>query len=111
MRAAPCLPQLIQGKLADMYTRLQSSRAYVYTAARDADAGRASRKDCASVILLAAEVRGGVRACVHLPFMQVTCMHMHPEIITVAVQVRAHANLHVESISTEMYTPTSLFPR
>ncbi|KAG2427925.1 hypothetical protein HXX76_011912 [Chlamydomonas incerta] len=48
--------QLIQAKLADMYTRLQSSRAYVYAVAAAADSGLpADRKDCASVILMAAE--------------------------------------------------------
>ncbi|GIL75372.1 hypothetical protein Vretimale_7955 [Volvox reticuliferus] len=47
--------QLIQAKLADMYTRLQSARAYVYSVAAAADAGTADRKDCASVILYAAE--------------------------------------------------------
>ncbi|EFJ48945.1 hypothetical protein VOLCADRAFT_59964 [Volvox carteri f. nagariensis] len=47
--------QLIQAKLADMYTRLQSARAYVYSVAAGADAGVADRKDCASVILYAAE--------------------------------------------------------
>ncbi|KAG2482300.1 hypothetical protein HYH03_018764 [Edaphochlamys debaryana] len=47
--------QLIQGRLADMYTRLRAARAYVYSVAAAADAGAADRKDCASVILLAAE--------------------------------------------------------
>ncbi|RWR95575.1 isovaleryl-CoA dehydrogenase, mitochondrial [Cinnamomum micranthum f. kanehirae] len=47
--------QLIQGKLADMYTSLQSSRSYVYSVARDCDSGKIDRKDCAGVILLAAE--------------------------------------------------------
>ncbi|KAK1320492.1 hypothetical protein QJS10_CPA03g01305 [Acorus calamus] len=47
--------QLIQGKLADMYTSLQSSRSYVYSVARDCDNGKIDRKDCAGVILLAAE--------------------------------------------------------
>eukprot|EP00262_Sarcandra_glabra_P020360 TRINITY_DN8065_c0_g1_i2.p1 TRINITY_DN8065_c0_g1~~TRINITY_DN8065_c0_g1_i2.p1 ORF type:complete len:410 (+),score=72.20 TRINITY_DN8065_c0_g1_i2:124-1353(+) len=47
--------QLIQGKLADMYTSLQSSRAFVYSVARDCDNGTADRKDCAGVILFAAE--------------------------------------------------------
>lgn len=50
--------QLVQGMLADMYTRMQASRAYVYKVAADADAGRSGpslRRDCASVILLAAE--------------------------------------------------------
>ncbi|KAG1371585.1 isovaleryl-CoA dehydrogenase, mitochondrial [Cocos nucifera] len=47
--------QFIQGKLADMYTSLQSSRAFVYSVARDCDSGKIDRKDCAGVILLAAE--------------------------------------------------------
>ncbi|CAL9092899.1 unnamed protein product [Musa acuminata var. zebrina] len=47
--------QFIQGKLADMYTSLQSSRAFVYSVARDCDSGKVDRKDCAGVILLAAE--------------------------------------------------------
>ncbi|KAL4189208.1 hypothetical protein AMTRI_Chr08g164360 [Amborella trichopoda] len=47
--------QFIQGKLADMYTSLQSSRSFVYSIARDCDSGRIDRKDCAGVILFAAE--------------------------------------------------------
>ena len=47
--------QLIQGKLADMYTVTAASRAFVYRTAAEADAGRANRKDCAAVILYAAE--------------------------------------------------------
>uniref|UniRef100_A0A7R9YVX4 Isovaleryl-CoA dehydrogenase, mitochondrial n=1 Tax=Chlamydomonas euryale TaxID=1486919 RepID=A0A7R9YVX4_9CHLO len=50
--------QLVQGKLADMYTRMASSRAFVYKVAADADAGHSGqqlRRDCASAILLAAE--------------------------------------------------------
>jgi len=47
--------QLIQGKLADMYTRLQSSRAYVYSVARAADEGKVSNMDCASLILHTSE--------------------------------------------------------
>ncbi|KAK9029362.1 hypothetical protein V6N11_026480 [Hibiscus sabdariffa] len=47
--------QLIQGKVADMYTSLQSSRSYVYSVARDCDSGRVDPKDCAGVILSAAE--------------------------------------------------------
>jgi hypothetical protein len=49
------LLQLIQGKLADMYTVCQASRAYVSWVAAEADAGRATRQDCASVILYTAE--------------------------------------------------------
>lgn len=47
--------QFIQGKLADMYTSLQSSRSYVYSVARDCDSGNVNPKDCAGVILCAAE--------------------------------------------------------
>ncbi len=47
--------QLIQGKLADMYTFTQASRAYLYSVARAADRGEATRKDAAAVILFTAE--------------------------------------------------------
>ncbi|CAN1249513.1 Isovaleryl-CoA dehydrogenase, mitochondrial [Linum perenne] len=47
--------QFIQGKVADMYTSLQSSRAYVYSVARDCDNGKVDPKDCAGVILTSAE--------------------------------------------------------
>lgn len=47
--------QLMQGKIADMYTSLQACRAYTYSVARACDAGHASRKDCAGVILYVAE--------------------------------------------------------
>jgi len=47
--------QLMQGKLADMYTATSFCRSYLYTMARSADAGHASRKDCAGVILVCAE--------------------------------------------------------
>ncbi|XP_057526880.1 isovaleryl-CoA dehydrogenase, mitochondrial [Amaranthus tricolor] len=47
--------QFIQGKIADMYTALQSSRSYVYSVARDCDGGKVNPKDCAGVILCAAE--------------------------------------------------------
>ncbi|KAL3618615.1 hypothetical protein CASFOL_037697 [Castilleja foliolosa] len=47
--------QFIQGKVADMYTSLQSSRSYVYSVARDCDSGLVNPKDCAGVILCAAE--------------------------------------------------------
>ena len=47
--------QLMQGKLADMYTTLSASRAYVYAVARACDAGTVSRKDAAGAILYAAE--------------------------------------------------------
>ena len=47
--------QLIQGKLADMYTQMNAARAYVYTVARACDSGRTTRKDAAGAILYAAE--------------------------------------------------------
>jgi isovaleryl-CoA dehydrogenase len=47
--------QFIQGKVADMYTRLNAARAYVYAVARACDAGRTTRKDAAGAILFAAE--------------------------------------------------------
>jgi len=47
--------QLIQGKLADMYTRMNAARAYVYTVAKACDAGKTTRKDAAGAILYAAE--------------------------------------------------------
>jgi isovaleryl-CoA dehydrogenase len=47
--------QLMQGKLADMYTTLNSCAAYTYAVARACDTGRATRVDAAGCILLAAE--------------------------------------------------------
>src|SRR5258707_11253754 len=47
--------QLMQGKLADMYTTLSASRAYVYAVAKACDRGKTTRKDAAGVILFAAE--------------------------------------------------------
>ena len=47
--------QLVQGKIADMYTAMNSSRAYVYAVARAADQGRITRQDAAGAILFAAE--------------------------------------------------------
>jgi isovaleryl-CoA dehydrogenase len=47
--------QLIQGKLADMYADCNATRSYVHAVARQADSGRADRKDCAAVILYAGE--------------------------------------------------------
>jgi isovaleryl-CoA dehydrogenase len=47
--------QLMQGKLADMYVALNTSRAYVYAVAKACDAGRTTRKDAAGAILYAAE--------------------------------------------------------
>jgi isovaleryl-CoA dehydrogenase len=47
--------QLVQGKLADMYTTLNACRAYVYAVAKASDRGRTTRKDAAGAILYAAE--------------------------------------------------------
>lgn len=47
--------QLMQGKLADMYTILNASRAYLYAVCRACDRGSESRKDAAAVILYTAE--------------------------------------------------------
>ncbi len=47
--------QLMQGKIADMYTTMNACRSYVYSAARAADNGKVSRKDAAGCILYAAE--------------------------------------------------------
>jgi isovaleryl-CoA dehydrogenase len=47
--------QLIQGKIADMYTHLNASRAYLYAVARACDCHQQNRKDAAAVILFAAE--------------------------------------------------------
>ncbi|NNM52513.1 MAG: isovaleryl-CoA dehydrogenase, partial [Pseudomonadales bacterium] len=47
--------QLMQGKLADMYTLLNASRAYLYAVAQACDRGQSARKDAAAVILYCAE--------------------------------------------------------
>src|SRR5881396_232523 len=47
--------QLIQAKVADMYTAFNACRAYVYTVARACDRGQTTRKDAAGAILYAAE--------------------------------------------------------
>ena len=47
--------QLMQGKIADMYTKLSASRAYVYAVARACDAGHVSRRDCAGAILYSSD--------------------------------------------------------
>jgi isovaleryl-CoA dehydrogenase len=47
--------QLIQAKLADMYTQMNAAKAYVYTVAKACDKGRVTRKDAAGAILFAAE--------------------------------------------------------
>jgi len=47
--------QLMQGKLADMYTMLNAARAYVYAVAQACDRGETTRKDAAGAILFASE--------------------------------------------------------
>ena len=47
--------QLIQGKLADMYSTLNASRAYAYAVAKACDRRETTRKDAAAVILFTAE--------------------------------------------------------
>ena len=48
--------QLIQGKIADMYTRTNAARAYVYAVAQSCDRSETTRKDAAGAILYAAEL-------------------------------------------------------
>jgi isovaleryl-CoA dehydrogenase len=47
--------QLMQGKLADMYTTMNAAKAYVYAVARACDRGATTRKDAAGAILYAGE--------------------------------------------------------
>jgi len=47
--------QLMQGKLADMYTRMNAARAYVYIVAKACDRGETTRKDAAAAILFSSE--------------------------------------------------------
>lgn len=47
--------QLMQGKIADMYTKMNSCRAYVYAVARACDLGQVTRQDAAACVLLASE--------------------------------------------------------
>ncbi len=47
--------QLMQGKLADMYSRMNAARAYCYTVAKACDRGETTRKDAAAAILFASE--------------------------------------------------------
>jgi isovaleryl-CoA dehydrogenase len=54
--------QLMQGKLADMYVATNAARAYVYSVAKAADRGAATRADAAGVILYAAEAASAVAA-------------------------------------------------
>jgi len=48
--------QLVQGKLADMYTGMNAARAYVYSVAKSCDRGETTRKDAAGAILYSAEL-------------------------------------------------------
>ena len=47
--------QLMQGKVADMYSTMNACKAYVYAVAKACDRGETTRKDAAGVILYAAE--------------------------------------------------------
>ncbi|KAF8350594.1 acyl-CoA dehydrogenase NM domain-like protein [Amanita rubescens] len=47
--------QLMQAKIADMYTNMNASRSYVYAVARACDRGKISRRDCAGAILYSTE--------------------------------------------------------
>ena len=47
--------QLMQGKIADMYTAMNSARAYVYEVARSCDKGTVTRQDAAACCLYASE--------------------------------------------------------
>jgi isovaleryl-CoA dehydrogenase len=47
--------QLMQGKIADMYTKMNSARAYVYEVARSCDRGAVTRQDAAACVLYASE--------------------------------------------------------
>jgi isovaleryl-CoA dehydrogenase len=52
--------ELMQGKLADMYTTMNACKAYVYALGRACDRGEATRKDAAGAILYAAEKATGM---------------------------------------------------
>jgi len=47
--------QLMQGKIADMYTKMNSARAYTYAVARACDRGEVTRQDAAACVLYASE--------------------------------------------------------
>ncbi|HHX89196.1 MAG TPA: isovaleryl-CoA dehydrogenase [Paracoccus sp.] len=47
--------QLMQGKIADMYTAMNSARAYIYEVARACDRGEVTRQDAAACVLYASE--------------------------------------------------------
>ncbi|QTH63919.1 isovaleryl-CoA dehydrogenase [Psychrosphaera ytuae] len=48
--------QLVQGKIADMYTQMNAAKAYTYAVAQACDRGETTRKDAAAVILYGAEL-------------------------------------------------------
>lgn len=48
--------QLVQGKVADMYTQMNAAKSYVYMVAQACDRGETTRKDAAAVILYSAEL-------------------------------------------------------
>lgn len=48
--------QLVQGKLADMYTGMNAAKSYVYNVAKPCDRGETTRKDAAGAILYSAEL-------------------------------------------------------
>ena len=52
--------ELMQGKLADMYTTMNATRAYVYAVGKACDRGETTRKDAAGAILYAAEKATGM---------------------------------------------------
>jgi len=47
--------QLMQGKIADMYTKMNSARAYVYAVAAACDRGEVTRQDASACVLYASE--------------------------------------------------------
>ena len=54
--------QLVQGKIADMYTTMNASRAYVYAVAKACDRGETTREDAAGAILYAVGEGDAMRA-------------------------------------------------
>ena len=48
--------QLVQGKVADMYTQMNAAKSYIYMVAQACDRGETTRKDAAGVILYSAEL-------------------------------------------------------
>jgi len=60
--------QLMQGKLADMFVSLQSSRAFLYMSAMAADKGNTDNKNCAAVLLMCSE------NCVKVSLEAIQCL-------------------------------------